>query len=239
MPRPSGPARVLSALADRFPQRVREAVRRWTRSILVLLPTAARLPVVNVELRFWVPCWALRVVAVGLALGSAALVITGPFGWSVTAVLCVAILLRPAGIGAPALAVVAGFSMLQASDGEAWGVSGPLLLLALHACVTVCLLLGTTSWAAKVQLAVLGRPASRFVVIQLIAQLTGVAGALLSSRELSWPWVPVVAALALIVLAYAWLPKLGERGEPLDRADHGPRQNVRGDDATARRWGEE
>ena len=103
----------------------------------------------------------------------------------------------------------------------------------MHACVALCVLLGATSWAARVRLNVLGRPAPRFVVIQLIAQLTGILGAVLAGRDLSLPWVLAVAGLALVALGFVWLPMLGLREEPA------PSPIVRVFDATARRWGDE
>jgi hypothetical protein len=224
--------RLLTAIADRTPARVRRAVRvRW-HSFLMLLPTAARLPAVQVGLRGWVPCWALRLVAVAVALASATLVITGPFGWTVVGVLCAVILIRPAPM-APIFAAVIGFSMLQAGDQRPWGLLDALLLLGVHACVALCLLLGATSWAARVRLNVLGRPAPRFVVIQLIAQFAGILGAVLAGRDLSLPWVLAVAGLALVALGLVWLPMLGPREEPA------PSPIVRVFDATARRWGDE
>jgi hypothetical protein len=224
--------RVLAALADRTPVRLRKVLRvRW-HSFLMLLPTAARLPPVQVGLRGWVPCWALRLVAIAVALGSATLVITGAFGWTIVGVLCAVILIRPAPT-APIFAAVIGFSMLQAGDQRPWGLSDALLLLGVHVCVTLCMLLGATSWAAKVRLNVLGRPAPRFLVIQLIAQLGGILGAVLAGRGLSLPWVVAVAGFALVALGLVWLPMLVQREEPP------PRPIVRVFDATARRWGDE
>ncbi len=231
--RPSGgAARLLASIADRLPDRVREFVRARWHSFVMLLPTAARLPAVQVELRAWVPCWAFRLVAVALALASAALVIRGPFGWTVVALVCAVMLIRPAP-SAPVFAVVVGFSMLQAGDREPWGVSEVMLLLGVHACVALCVLIGASGWAAKVRLDVLGPAAPRFVVIQLIAQLTGLVGAVLAGRDLSLPWIVVVAALAMVALRFVWLPMLGEQEEP-------PASPVvRVFDATARRWGDE
>jgi len=224
--------RLLAGIADRVPARVRKAVRTRWHAFLMLLPTAARLPAVQVELRRWMPCWALRLVAIALALGASTLVITGPFGWTVVGVLCAVILIRPAP-AAPVFAAVVGFSMLQAGHQRPWGLSDALLLLAVHACVALCVLLGATSWAAKVRLDVIGRAAPRFAVIQLIAQLSGVLGAALAGRDLSLPWVIAVAAFAMVALGFVWLPMLGQREEPP------PSPIVRAFDATARRWGDE
>lgn len=227
-----GAGRVVASIADRLPARGREFARvRW-HSFVVLLPTAARLPSVQVGLRACVPCWAFRLVAVALALASATLVITGAFGWTVVGVVCAVMVIRPAPT-APVFAVVVGFSMLQAGDREPWGVSEVLLLLGVHACVALCVLIGASGWAAKVRLDVLGPAAPRFVVIQLIAQLTGLVGAVVAGRDLSLPWVVVVAALALVALRFVWLPMLAEREEPPASPA------VRVFDATARRWGDE
>ena len=198
----------------------------------MLLPSAARLPAVQIELRGWMPCWALRLVAIAVALGASALVITGAFGWTVVGVLCAAILIRPAPT-APVFAAVIGFSMLQAGDQRPWGLSDALLLLGVHGCIALCVLLGATSWAAKVRLDVIGRAAPRFAVIQLIAQLSGVLGTALAGRDLSLPWVIAVAAFAMVALGFVWLPMLGQREEPP------PSPIVRAFDATARRWGDE
>jgi hypothetical protein len=128
---------------------------------------------------------------------------------------------------------VLGFSLLQ-SPAQVWGVRGPLLLLGSHLCVALGVLLGVTSWSARVQLTVFGRAGLRFGVIQLIAQLTGVLGALLAGRQVSWPWVPLVAALAALLLAYLWLPRLRRPQE-----DPSPPRTVQPIDAMARRWGDE
>ncbi|GAA3608550.1 hypothetical protein GCM10022236_07810 [Microlunatus ginsengisoli] len=217
---------------DRLPGRLGDWVREAYRSMLTLLPSAARQPAVGVELHGWLPCWAFRLLAVGLALGSAALVVQTPFGWLVVGVLAALILIRPGSPAAPILVAVLGFSMVQHPDQD-WAGRGPLLLLGLHACVTLAVLLGATGWAARVQLRVLASPALRFAVIQLVAQVFGLLGALLAGYDLSWPWLPVVAALLALVLVLLWAPRLARREAPP------PSRVEQVVDATARRWGDE
>lgn len=228
-PRRSGRA---SGLVDRLPRRLVEGVRRSYRTLLSLLPTKARLPAVRLELEHWLPCWVFRLLSVLLALGSAALVLSGTFGWLVVGVLAVLILIRPGSPAAPVLAAVLGFSLLQQPE-QVWGLRGPLLLLGVHACIALSALIGVTSWTARVQLRVLASPLGRFAVIQLVAQVIGVLGALLAGRELSWPWVPVVAALAVLALAWVWVPRLGRRETPP------PSQIEHVFGSVARRWGDE
>ena len=218
-------------ILDRLPDRFEIALRNGYRSVLSLLPTKARLPAVEVELHGWVPCWALRLVAVGLALGSAALVIRGPFGWLVVGVVAAVILVRPGSPAAPVLAAVLGFSLLQLDRSP--DARGPLLLLGLHACITLCVLLGATTWAARVRLAVLASPAPSFAAIQLTAQLVGVLGTLLAGRQLSWPWLPVVATMVLLLVVSAWIPRLGMR------ETRRPSQTKPAFTPIARRWGDE
>ena len=222
-----GPVRIL----DRLPDRVAAPLRDGYRSLMSLLPTKARLPAVELQLRGCVPCWLLRLVAVALALGSAALVIVGPFGWLVVGLLAALILIRPGSPAAPVLAATLGFSLLQHSTG--WEGRGPLLLLGVHACVALCLLLGATSWAARVRLGVLASPAPSFAAIQLTAQLIGVLGTLLAGRQLSWPWLPVVAIMVLLLVVLAWIPRLGVREEPP------PSRIERALSPLAQRWGDE
>jgi hypothetical protein len=81
---------------------------------------------------------------------------------------------------------------------------------------------------------VLARPLPRFAVIQLVSQLLGALGMLLVGQQLSWPWVPVIAAVAALTLVLVWLPRLGAREELR------PSQVERLlDKATSRRWGED
>jgi hypothetical protein len=141
------------------------------------------------------------------------------------------ILIRPGSPAAPVLAAVLGFSLLHLDRSP--DARGPLLLLGLHACITLCLLLGATGWGARVRLAVLASPAPSFAAIQLTAQLVGVLGTLLAGQQLSWPWLPVVATMVLLLVVSAWIPRLRMRETPR------PSQIERVFTPIARRWGDE
>ena len=69
--------------------------------------------------------------------------------------------------------------------------------------------------------------------MQLVAQVIGLLGALLAGYELSWSWLPVIAALLAVVLVLLWVPWLGRKDTPP------PNRAEQVIDATARRWGDE
>lgn len=216
-----------------LPAALRDRARDWVRTLRSSLPSPTRLPQVSVDLRGWAPCWLLRLVAATLAISTSALVIQGWFGWLLVAAVAVWMLIRPGSAAGPTLAGLLGIA-LALGPGQPWSGRSILLLLGLHLTLELCRLLGATSWPARVELRVLSKPGWRFVAIQAIAQLTGLAGAALTGRGLDLPWVPVLAAGALLLLAYGWFPRLARRPDPIrDRTEPAPAHVHRPD-----RWGD-
>jgi hypothetical protein len=216
-----------------LPSALRDRARHLLRSLWNSLPSPTRLPQVSVDLHGWAPCWLLRLVAATLAISSSALVIHGWFGWLLVAAVVVWMLIRPGAAAAPTLVGLLGLALALA-PAQPWSGRSMLLLLGLHVTLELCRLLGATSWLARVELRVLRKPGWRFVAIQAIAQLTGLAGAALTGRGLDLPWVPVLAAGALLLLAYGWFPRLARRPDPIrDRTRPAPTGVHRPD-----RWGD-
>jgi hypothetical protein len=223
----------VNRLLGLLPPALRDRARDSLRALRDSLPSPTRLPQVSVDLHGWAPCWLLRLVAAGLAVATSALVIHGWFGWLVVAGVVVWMLIRPGAGAAPTLVGLLGFALVLA-PAQPWGGRTVLLVLGLHLTLELCRLLGATSWLARVELRVLLKPGWRFVVIQVVAQLTGLAGAVLTGRGLDLPWVAVLAAGLLLLLAYGWFPRLGRRPDPVhDRPPPAPTGARRPD-----RWGD-
>jgi hypothetical protein len=176
--------------------------------------SSSRLPSVLVSTGTWLPCWVLRLIIVGVAIGTAAVIIHGVFGWLVVAATALLIMVEPAGAGAALLAVVLGFSLLV-SPAAPLAPRTFALIAGTHAVLQLAALVGRTGWKAHVELAVLLAPARRFVAIQLVAQTLGGFGGVLTGHAVV-VWVPVVAAAALLLLALWWLPRLGVRQARVD-----------------------
>jgi hypothetical protein len=138
------------------------------------------------------------------------MIIHGIFGWLVVTVTAALIVISPAAPGGALFALVLGFSLLV-SPAAPLAPRTFILIAGTHAVLQLSALLGRTAWNAQVELAVLLAPARRFAMIQLVAQTLGAIGGVVATQHISWPWVPVVAAGGLVLLAFWWVAQTGSR----------------------------
>ncbi|QAY71013.1 hypothetical protein [Xylanimonas protaetiae] len=165
------------------------------------------LPRVEVELRRWVPGWALRVVAVVVTAGT---VVLATAGASAAGGLAVFLLFVAAAIGgwvawrpgaAPALlgAVVTAFLLaFTPSDGRASAALwlAPLAYLGVRLCVWAA----ATRPTARVELGALARSARVDGIVIGVTVLLGAVASLLDGGSFAGLVVGAVAVLGLVIL---------------------------------------
>lgn len=159
-------------------------------------------PRVGVDADTSVPAWVLRLASAAAATGCSAVLATSTVTWVIAATLAIAILLSPSGPG-PALFAVGTGALLLASPGDPFSPRAFLLILGVHLAVQLAAFAGAVSWRARVELRLLTGAARTFFVVQAVAQMAAVAGAWMAGNEVAVGWIPLAAAVALGVLAWA------------------------------------
>ena len=175
----------------------------------VLPPWMTRhLPPVRIGSGAAAPAWSLRLVLVGMALGTAALVAEGGPSWVIAGSLAAAMVLLPGGV-LPAV-LVGWLGLLSA----AYGVPDPLrtagLLVGAHLTVQLGALLGQASLRARVELRSLAVPGRRVVAIQATAQPVALLAGWLAGLDITIALLPVLAGTAVAGLVVIWLPRVGQ-----------------------------
>lgn len=192
-------------------RRLRRVVAAWFAAYLPRV--TERRPSVQVELRAWLPGWALRLALGTLALGCASLVVRGPVAWTLLIALSVAVVIRPSGLAPAAIVVV--IAIVYAARGPlpdpstSSGTEAALLLLGLHALAQWAVLVGRASWSARIEVGALLAPLPRFLGVQVFVQPLAVLGGWLAGRGAGLAALPLLAVLGLALVAYMWLPRLG------------------------------
>jgi hypothetical protein len=189
-------------------------------------------PRVRIELGPSVPVWVLRGLQVVAGLFCTAVVATSEVQWFLTV---------------PALAVGLFWPepMLLALLPLSWGVGlallplgavspqALLLLLGLHLYVVLGTAAGQTPPSARVEWAALAPAAVRFVVLQAAAQALAWGAAGVRTLEVAAPWLPILAAAAIAVVAWVASGRLlgaPENEGATRRAAREDREPNRGDD---------
>jgi hypothetical protein len=154
-----------------------------------------------------VPAWLLRLVVVAALAGSVALVARSDGHWLVAVVLLAGALTRPDGLAPSVLTVGVGLLLVTAP-------LDPLhprvfvLVFALHLAVELGALVGPLPWQAQVEWRVFARAGRGFLVVQAVAQTLGLLGAWVTGQPPAMPWLPLLAAVALSVLAWTVTSRL-------------------------------
>lgn len=189
-------------------RRVRLVVAAWLSAYLPRL--TERRPRVKTDVAVWLPSWGLRLALGALALACAFSVVGGPLSGILLVGLAAAVVVWPSGVAPAAVVVVIAVVIAAGGPGNDW-VQTALVLLGLHALAQWALLVGRTSWTAKIEVGALLAPLPRFLGIQAFVQPLAVLGSWLAGRTSGLDVLPLLAVLGLALVAYLWLPRLGER----------------------------
>jgi hypothetical protein len=178
--------------------------------LLAYLPERGRYrrPPVRIRTAPAVPGLGVRLVVVLLGLVCAWVVVTGPPGWVVVLGLLVGICVFPGALVTGVLVIVLGLLMVFDPEPAApWRT--PLLVAVVPLMMQLAAVAGQASWAARIELRVLGLPLRRYLGIQPFAQLLALTGSMVAGLGLVLPQVMALAAVALLALVVFWLPNLG------------------------------
>jgi hypothetical protein len=154
-----------------------------------------------------VPALVLRVGVAAVALACLALLAPGNRLWVVGALAALAMVLRPSGMILSLFIVALGLRLAFASP-EPFSWRSFALLFGVHLLVQLGRLASNVGWQTRVDLKVLVSPARSFLLLQAFAQLLALVGALLTAAAVTVPWLPVLAGVALTLLAWRLLPQL-------------------------------
>ncbi|MBZ2197601.1 hypothetical protein [Occultella gossypii] len=192
------------------------SIREWMFGWDVNTPRERPLPPVEIDVGRWVPAWAVRVVA-GLAVLAAGVLLTAdPTQLALAAALGVGVAIGPQG-AIPMIALVAGiiaFAVREPSPAVGAG-----LLLCLHGMHYLTRRVSGLSPRARVELAALRRGLVPALVLQGFAQLVGVVVWILPGPASPFPWLAVLALIAITILVL-----VGVRALRAAEAGPGPRR---------------
>jgi hypothetical protein len=189
---------------------------------------------VRIELGPSVPVWALRVLQALVGVFCTALVATTDVQWILTVLALAAGLVWPAPIWLALLPLSWGVG-LALLPLDVISAQALLMLLGLHLYVVLGTAAGRTPPSARVERAALAPAVLRFVVLQACAQALGWGAAGLRALDVTAPWVPIVAAGSIAVVAWVASGRLlstvdDEGAAGRRRADREDREPNRGDD---------
>jgi hypothetical protein len=187
--------------------------RLWAQAsawVLAYLPERGkfRRPAVRIHTSASVPGLGLRLVVVLLGLICASVTVTGTPGWVVVIALLATICALPGSLVAGVLVMVLGLLMVFDQEPVApWRT--PLLVAAVPLMMQLAAIAGQATWAARIELRVLGLPLRRYLGIQVFAQLLALTGSTIAGLGFVLPQVMALAAVAVLALVVFWVPSLG------------------------------
>lgn len=162
-------------------------------------PLSPRVEVVTART---VPAWVLRLLVVATLAGALALLTRHQAHWLVAVVLLVGIAAQPDGL-ATAL-FVGGLGLLLAiGPADPWQAQVFVLVFVVHLAVELGAVTGAVPIEAEVEWRVLLRAAPGFLGVQAVAQALTLLGAWVAGQPPAMPWLPLLAAVGLAVLAWA------------------------------------
>lgn len=149
------------------------------------------------------PAWTIRLAMAAVSLGSAALVVPNAVGWLITAGLLTALVVRPGRVlpVVMMLALAAGLALAQPA---AFDPTAYVLLAGTHLVITTGAVIGGVSWNAWIEVRALIGPGRRYLTLQAGAQSLALTAAGLSTQHLALGAVPILACIAVALLAL-WL----------------------------------
>jgi hypothetical protein len=204
------------------------SVREWMFGWDVNTPRERPLPPVEIDVGRWVPAWVVRVVA-ALAVFAAGLCLTAdPTQLALAAALGVGVAIGPQG-AIPMIALVAGIIAFAAREPSP--AVGAGLLLCLHGMHYLTRRVSGLSPRARVELAALRRGLVPALVVQGFAQLVGVLVWALPGPASPFPWLAVLALIAItgLVLVGVRALRAAESGPGPRRMPATPSRGTTGD----------
>jgi|GEM_PF-3996698 len=181
-----------------------EQLWSWLEGVRTRRPPRPR---VGIDLESCIPAWVLRIACAVVAGGCTLLVASNGAHWLIAGALIVTMAVRPSG-AAPSLFAVGVGVLLLASEAVPLHPRVFLLALGLHLTVQLAAVVGDLAWRASVELRVLAGFAGPFLAIQALVQTAALMGAWATGRQPSMRWLPILAGIALAVMAWGILIRL-------------------------------
>lgn len=192
--------------------RLLETGSRLVRTLDFREPAWVRpLPRVGIELGRWVPAWAIHLCAASVAVGCVGMVATSRPEWVLASVLVGLMLLRPSGAPPALFALWLGLQVATTTEAS-YGFEAAGLVLGLHLLAVLFTTTADLHPRARVELRAFTAPLRRLVVIQALVQPVTWATMSLAARDVTVRWLPIVAALGVVVASWALIRRIARQG---------------------------